>query len=172
MVRKVNLEVLFVEVEKFFYKNKGKFFDIELIFLDWLKEDKKKFILFDGLNLVKLVFRDGVKFEVLVKFVVKKLNFFLKKLLDVVVVFLVVVIFLKRMLFNVILRKLSLYYVNNEEEDEFKLWLKCNLILKMRNDRENERFSDMMLLRKLELVSVNVEEDKVLSDGLILEEGE
>ena len=172
VARKVNPEASFVEVEKSFYKNKGKLPDIESIPLDWSKEDKKKPTSLDGLNLVKPVPRDGVKFEASVKPVVKKPNFSLKKPLDAAAAPPVAATPPKRTLPNVILRKPSSYYVNNEEEDESKLRLKRNLTLKMRNDRENERFSDMTLLRKPEPVSVNAEEDKVLSDGLTLEEGE
>ncbi|KAF3588746.1 hypothetical protein F2Q69_00026487 [Brassica cretica] len=176
VARKVNPEASFVEVEKSFYKNKGKLPDIESIPLDWSKEDtktKKKPTSpsLDGLNLVKPVPRDGVKFEASDKPVVKKPNFSLKKPLDAAAA---PVSPPKRTLPNVILRKPSSYYVNNEEEDESKLRLKRNLTLKMRNDRENERFSDMTLLRKPEPVSVNAEEespeDKVLSDGLTVEE--
>lgn len=175
VARKVNPEASFVEVEKSFYKNKGKLPDIESIPLDGSKEDtktKKKPTSpsLDGLNLVKPVPRDGVKFEASDKPVVKKPNFSLKKPLDAAAAATPP----KRTLPNVILRKPSSYYVNNEEEDESKLRLKRNLTLKMRNDRENGRFSDMTLLRKPEPVSVNAEEespeDKVLSDGLTVEE--
>ncbi|WZY97595.1 hypothetical protein YC2023_069924 [Brassica napus] len=178
VARKVNPEASFVEVEKSFYKNKGKLPDIESIPLDWSKEDKKKPTSpsLDGLNLVKPVPRDGVKFEASDKPVVKKPNFSLKKPLDAAAAAPVAAAATppKRTLPNVILRKPSSYYVNNEEEDESKLRLKRNLTLKMKNDRENERFSDMTLLRKPEPVSVNAEEespeDKVLSDGLTVEE--
>lgn len=177
VARKVNPEASFVEVDKSFYKNKGKLPDIESIPLDWSKEDtktKKKPTSpsLDGLNLVKPVPRDGVKFEASDKPVVKMPNFSLKKPLDADAA--AAVSPPKRTLPNVILRKPSSYYVNNEEEDESKLRLKRNLTLKMRNDRENGRFSDMTLLRKPEPVSVNAEEespeDKVLSDGLTVEE--
>ncbi|CAF2082770.1 unnamed protein product [Brassica rapa subsp. narinosa] len=174
VARKVNPEASFVEVEKSFYKNKGKLPDIESIPLDWSKEDtktKKKPTSLDGLNLVKPVPRDGVKFEASDKPVVKKPNFSLKKPLDAAPVATPPP---KRTLPNVILRKPSSYYVSNDDDEESKLRLKRNLTLKMRNDRENERFSDMTLLRKPEPVSVNAEEespeDKVLSDGLTVEE--
>ncbi|KAJ0256853.1 S1 motif domain-containing protein [Hirschfeldia incana] len=170
VARKVNPEASFVEVEKSFYKNKGKLPDIENIPLDWSKEDKKKPTSLDGLNLVKPVPKDGVKFETSDKpVVVKKPSFALKKPVEGAVP---VATPPKRTLPNVILRKPSSYYVNNDEEDESKLRLKRNLTLKMRNERENERFSDMTLLRKPEPVSVNTEEDKVVSDGLTTEEGE
>lgn len=175
VARKVNPEASFVEVEKSFYKNKGKLPDIESIPLDWSKEDtktKKKPTSLDGLNLVKPVPRDGVKFEASDKPVVKRPNFSLKKPLDAAAAPPVAATPPKRTLPNVILRKPSSYYVSNDEEDESKLRLKRNLTLKMKNDRENERFSDMTLLRKPEPVSVNAEEDKVLSDGLTMEEGE
>ncbi|RID57460.1 hypothetical protein BRARA_F00830 [Brassica rapa] len=175
VARKVNPEASFVEVEKSFYKNKGKLPDIESIPLDWSKEDtktKKKPTSLDGLNLVKPVPRDGVKFEASDKPVVKRPNFSLKKPLDAAAAPPVAATPPKRTLPNVILSKPSSYYVSNDEEDESKLRLKRNLTLKMKNDRENERFSDMTLLRKPEPVSVNAEEDKVLSDGLTMEEGE
>ncbi|KAF3606423.1 hypothetical protein DY000_02045102 [Brassica cretica] len=171
VARKVNPEASFVEVEKSFYKNKGKLPDIESIPLDWSKEDtktKKKPTSpsLDGLNLVKPVPRDGVKFEASDKPVVKKPNFSLKKPLDAAAAATPP----KRTLPNVILRKPSSYYVNNEEEDESKLRLKRNLTLKMRNDWENERFSDMTLLRKPEPVSVNAEEESPEDNGLTVEE--
>ncbi|CAH8382911.1 unnamed protein product [Eruca vesicaria subsp. sativa] len=183
VARKVNPEASFVEVEKSFYKNKGKLPDIETIPLDWSKEDEKKqkkptSSSLGGLNLVKPVPRDGVKFETTSdKPVVKKPNSALKKPLETAAAAAPVSAATppKRTLPNVILRKPSSYYVNNEDDDEeSKLRLKRNLTLKMRNDRENERFSDMTLLRKPEPVSVNAEEespeDKVLSDGLTMEE--
>ncbi|KAJ4915572.1 hypothetical protein Rs2_01122 [Raphanus sativus] len=177
VARKVNPEASFVEVEKSFYKNKGKLPDIETIPLDWSKEEdknKKKPTSpsLDGLNLVKPVPKDGVKFETSDKPVVKRPNLSLKKPLENASP-VAAATPPKRTLPNVILRKPSSYYVNNDEEDESKLRLKRNLTLKMRNERENERFSDMTLLRKPEPVSVNAEEDnKVLSDdGLTTEEG-
>ncbi|KAF8086381.1 hypothetical protein N665_0628s0031 [Sinapis alba] len=160
VARKVNPEASFVEVEKSFYKNKGKLPDIETIPLDWSKEDKKKSnkpTSLDGLNLVKPVPKDGVKFETSDKPVAKKPNPALKKPFDGAQV--AAATPPKRTLPNVILRKPSSYYVNNDDEEESKLRLKRNLTLKMKNARENERFSDMTLLRKPEPVSVNAEEE-------------
>ncbi|KAL0694344.1 hypothetical protein Bca4012_061524 [Brassica carinata] len=176
VARKVNPEASFVEVEKSFYKNKGKLPDIETIPLDWSKEEDKKqknkptSPSLGGLNLVKPVPKDGVKFEAPV---VKKPNPAMKKPLDAAQVAAAATPPPKRTLPNVILRKPSSYYVNNdEEEEESKLRLKRNLTLKMRNDRENERFSDMTLLRKPEPVSVNAEEESPEGDGLTMEGGE
>uniref|UniRef100_A0A1J3GWB0 30S ribosomal protein S1 n=1 Tax=Noccaea caerulescens TaxID=107243 RepID=A0A1J3GWB0_NOCCA len=173
VARKVNPDASFVEVEKSFYKNKGKIPDIESIPLDWSKEEKKKkSSSLDGLNLVKPVPRNGVKFETSETPVMKKPNPELKKPLEAAQVAAPP----KRTLPNVILRKPSSYYVNNEDDDESKLRLKPNLTLKMRNERENERFSDMTLLRKPEPVKVDAQEensgDKLLNDGLTTVEGE
>ncbi|KAL0794434.1 hypothetical protein Bca101_065811 [Brassica carinata] len=176
VARKVNPEASFVEVEKSFYKNKGKLPDIETIPLDWSKEEDKKkknkptSPSLGGLNLVKPVPKDGVKFEAPL---VKKPNPAMKKPLDAAQVAAAATPPPKRTLPNVILRKPSSYYVNNDdEEEESKLRLKRNLTLKMRNDRENERFSDMTLLRKPEPVSVNAEEESPEGDGLTMEGGE
>lgn len=175
VARKVNPDASFVEVEKSFYKNKGKIADIEMIPLDWSKEEKKKSTSLDGLNLVKPVPKNGVKFETSEKPVMKKPNHALKKPLKLEKPAPIIAAPPKRTLPNVILRKPSSYYVNNGDDEESKLRLKRNLTLKMKNERENERFSDMTLLRKPEPVIVEAEEessgDKLPYDGLTMEEG-
>lgn len=172
VARKVNPEASFVEIEKSFYKNKGKIAEVEEIPLDWSKDKKKKSTSLDGLNLVKPVPKDGVKFETSVKPVMKKPNPALKKPLEAAAP----VAAPKVRLPNIILRKPSSFYVSNDDDEESKLRLKPNLTLKMRNERENERFSDMTLLRKPEPVSVDAGEessgDKLLYDGTTMEEGE
>ncbi|KFK43542.1 hypothetical protein AALP_AA1G140400 [Arabis alpina] len=170
VARKVNPDASFVEVEKSFYKNKGKIADIEMIPLDWSKEEKKKPTSLDGLNLVKPVPKSGVKFETSEKPVMKKPNPVLKKPLGLENAA-PVASSPKRTLPNVILRKPSSYYVNNDDDEESKLRLKRNLTLKLKNERENERFSDMTLLRKPEPVVVEAEEASS-GDGLTMEEGE
>ncbi|XP_010494619.1 PREDICTED: uncharacterized protein LOC104771738 [Camelina sativa] len=174
VARKVNPEATFNEVEKSFYKNKGKIAEVEEIPLDWSKDkEKKKSSSLDGLKLVKPVLKDGVKFE---KPLVKKPNPVLKKPLEAAAAPPLAAPKVQR-LPNVILRKPSSFYVSNGDDDEeSKLRLKPNLTLKMRNERENERFSDMTLLRKPEPVSVDMgdesAEDKLLSDGLTMKEGD
>ncbi|CAN8293917.1 unnamed protein product [Cochlearia groenlandica] len=174
VARKVDPEASFIDVEKSFYKNKGKIPDIETIPLDWSKEEtkKKKSSSLDGLSLVKPVPKPGVKFETSAKPVMNKPNPVLKKPLEAAQVAAPP----KRTLPNVILRKPSSYYVNNEDDEESKLRLKRNLTLKMKNEMENERFSDMTLLRKPEPVSVDEEEespgDKLVYDRLTMEQGE
>lgn len=163
VARKVNPEASFVEIEKSFYKNKGEIAEVEEIPLDWSKDKKKNSSSLDGLKLVKPVPKDGVKFE---KPVMKKPNPALKKPLEAAAPKV-------QRLPNVILRKPSSFYVSNDDDEESKLRLKPNLTLKMRNERENERFSDMTLLRKPEPVNVDAEEEeKALSGGLTMEEGE
>ncbi|CAN8305482.1 unnamed protein product [Cochlearia groenlandica] len=170
VARKVNPDASFIEVEKSFYKNKGKIPLIEEVPLDWSKEDKKKkaISLLDGLSLVKPVLKDGVKFETSV---MKKSNLAMKNPLEAASIAPP-----KRTLPNVILRKPSSFYVNNDEGEESKLRLKPNLTLKMRNERGSERFSEMTLLRKHEPKIADVEEevsgDNVLYDGLTKQEGE
>ncbi|CAA0196602.1 putative ribosomal protein L21 [Arabidopsis thaliana] len=166
VARKVDPEASFIDIEKSFYKNKGKIPEVEEIPLDWSKDNKKKSTSsLDGLKLVKPVLKDGVKFE---KPVMKKPSPVLKKPLVEAVAAPKV-----QRLPNVILRKPSSFYTSNGDDEESKLRLKPNLTLKMRNERENERFSDMTLLRKPEPVSVVAEEeDKPLSDDLTMEEGE
>ncbi|EFH66205.1 predicted protein [Arabidopsis lyrata subsp. lyrata] len=113
--------------------------------------------------------KDGVNLE---KPVMKKPNPVLKKPLEAAAV--PVAAPKVQRLPNVILRKPSSFYASNDNDEESMLRLKPSLTLKMRNERENERFSDMTLLRKREPVSVEDEnaEDKLLSDGLTVEEGE
>ncbi|CAD5312547.1 unnamed protein product [Arabidopsis thaliana] len=166
VARKVDPEASFIDIEKSFYKNKGKIPEVEEIPLDWSKDNKKKSTSsLDGLKLVKPVLKDGVKFE---RPVMKKPSPVLKKPLVEAVAAPKV-----QRLPNVILRKPSSFYTSNGDDEESKLRLKPNLTLKMRNERENERFSDMTLLRKPEPVSVVAEEeDKPLSDDLTMEEGE
>ncbi|KAG7654079.1 S1 domain [Arabidopsis suecica] len=167
VARKVDPEASFIEIEKSFYKNKGKMPEVEEIPLDWSKDKKKTSTSsLDGLKLVKPVLKDGVKFE---KPVMKKPSPVLKKPLVEAAAPKV------QRLPNVILRKPSSFYTSNDDDEESKLRLKPNLTLKMRNERENERFSDMTLLRKPEPVSVEAaeesSEDKVIPDGLTMEEG-
>ncbi|XP_010533685.1 PREDICTED: uncharacterized protein LOC104809401 [Tarenaya hassleriana] len=153
MARKVNPDASFVEIEKSYYKNKGKMTETEEVPLDWSKE-KKPSSSSNGLNLVRPIPKDGVKFETNDKPTrpeVKKAISAVKKIPEAAP---------KGRVPNVILRKPSSYYVDDDEDAGSKLRLKPNLTLQMRNENFKERFSDMTLLRKPDPTNPNALEEK------------
>ncbi|EEF51154.1 conserved hypothetical protein [Ricinus communis] len=158
MARKANPDVSYLEVEKSFYKNKGKIVEIKELPFDVAK-DKKSSNSLDGLNLVRPVPKEGVKFQTDEKLKLPEINKLSKpieKTID----------YTKRSIPNVILRKPAMF-VEDDVEDKpssrSKVRIQPNLTLKMRNNQANEKFSDMTLLRKPE--PVNVEEKQESLDG-------
>lgn len=153
MARKVNPDASFVEVEKSFYKNKGQITETEEVPLDWSKKNKPSSSL-DGLNLVRPVPKEGVKFETNKKPItpeMKKPSSAVKKTSDSAS---------KGRVSNVILRRPSSFYADDVADTGSKLRLKPNLTLQMRNENLKERFSDMTLLRKPDPINPNTVEEK------------
>ncbi|KAK9277385.1 hypothetical protein L1049_006928 [Liquidambar formosana] len=155
MGRKSNPDVSYLEIEKSFYKRKGKLLDndIEDVPFDGTKEGQSSDSL-DGVNLVRPVPKKGIKFKADDKSVVpeiKKPNQSVAKAVDN----------RKGSIPNVILRKPTMFNEDDvETEKSSKLRIKPNLFLKMRKDQENKKFSDMTLLRKPEPMSVNANLDE------------
>ncbi|CAK7335499.1 unnamed protein product [Dovyalis caffra] len=156
MARKENPDVSYLEVEKSFYKNKGKAVEIKEVPFDVSMKKKPSKVL-DGLNLVRPVPKEGFKFQEEDKPIapkVKKPNQPVGKVMDAT----------KRSVPNVILRKPSLYVEGDLEYKPSRNRVKIlpNLTLKMGNDQNKEKFSDMTLLRKPRPMSVD---DKQESSG-------
>nr|XP_011463838.1 PREDICTED: uncharacterized protein LOC101304100 [Fragaria vesca subsp. vesca] len=171
--RKANPEASYMDIEKSFYKNKGKIVEIkevpfgvpknaevskpmEGLGLDMVRPVPKKVKSspLDGLNLARPVPKKGVKFEVDDKprgSEVKKLSRpVAPKGVDGS----------KGSVPNVILRKPSLFSEDDVEDTRSRLRIKPNLSLKMRIEQPKEKFSDMTLLRKPEPVIVDEDSEK------------
>ncbi|KDP25468.1 hypothetical protein JCGZ_20624 [Jatropha curcas] len=158
MARKANPDVSYLEVEKSFYKNKGKIVEIQELPFD-VSKDKKSSDSLDGLTLARPVPKEGFKFQADDRPVgaeIKKPRQPVGKAMDNT----------KSSVPNVILRKPSMF-VEDDVEDKpssrSKVRIKPNLTLKMRNDPAKEKFSDMTLLRRPEILSV--EEKQESSDN-------
>ncbi|XP_062026701.1 uncharacterized protein LOC133742981 [Rosa rugosa] len=169
--RKANPEASYMEIEKSFYKNKGKIVEIKevpfgvpknaqasksLEGVDMVRPVPKKVQSspLDGLNLVRPVPKKGVKFEVddkPTRSEVKKLSSPVAPKAGEGS---------KGSVPNVILRKPSLFSEDDVEDTRPRLRIKPNLSLKMRIEQPKEQFSDMTLLRKPEPVSVDESREK------------
>ncbi|KAF5729976.1 hypothetical protein HS088_TW20G00346 [Tripterygium wilfordii] len=149
MGKKVNPYATDLEIEKEFYKNKGKIVEIEEVPFDELEETKLSSSV-DGLNLVRPVPKRGLKFqeEKPVAREIKKpssltVNASSSKRSNVP---------------NVILRKPGVFKEDDVEDKSSRssLRIKPNLKLKMRDEQTNEKFSDMTLLRRPQPKSANM----------------
>ncbi|XP_011022734.1 PREDICTED: uncharacterized protein LOC105124413 isoform X2 [Populus euphratica] len=154
MARKENPDVSYLEVEKSFYKNKGRAIEIKEVPFDVSMKKKPSNVL-DGLNLVRPVPKEGFKFQEKDKPVappkIKKSNQPVEKAMDNA----------KHSVPNVILRKPSLYVEDDVEDrpSRNRVNILPNLTLKMGNDQNKEKFSDMTLLRKPRPMSVDEKPD-------------
>ncbi|VVA30056.1 PREDICTED: 30S ribosomal [Prunus dulcis] len=161
--RKANPEATYMEIEKSFYKNKGKLIEIKEVPFDGSKEvptTQEKKVPFDGprkvqsstsldgLNLVRPVPKKGVKFEVDYKPRVSEIKNLRRPVAKPVER-------TKSSVPNVILRKPTSYYEDDDEDMSSRLRIKPNLSVKMRNEQPKEMFSDMTLLRKPQAASVD-----------------
>ncbi|XVF51523.1 hypothetical protein PTKIN_Ptkin04bG0191700 [Pterospermum kingtungense] len=154
--RKANPEASYIEIEKAFYKNKGKIVEIEEVPFD---VEKKKpptstTISSDGLNLVRPVPKKGIKFRADDKPGVSEIrrpSLSNGKAMDGAK---------KGMVPNVILRKPTVVNEDDVEDRPSRFRLKPNLSLRMGNGKAKEHFSDMTLLRKPEPMSVDASLDK------------
>lgn len=148
--RKLNPDATFLDIEKSFYKNKGKITDIEEIPLDWSKGNQPSNSV-KGVNLVRPILKKGFKFEAELVPESKKPNQPLGKGVENT----------KRSIPNVILRKPAFSNeVDVETEKSSGLKIKPNLSLKMGKDQPKEKFSDMTLLRKPKPTGVNKNVDE------------
>ncbi|XVE57850.1 hypothetical protein DITRI_Ditri04bG0123400 [Diplodiscus trichospermus] len=148
--RKANPEASYIEIEKEFYKKKGKIVEIEEVPFD--VEKKSSTTSSDGLNLVRPVSKKGIKFKADDKPAVsetKRPTLSDGKAMDIAK---------KGRLPNVILRK-PLTNEDDVEDRPPRFRIKPNLSLKMRNEKAKEHFSDMTLLRKPEPMSVDTSLD-------------
>lgn len=148
MGRKANPDATFIEIEKNFYKNKGKIIEVKEVPIDGSKEGQSSSPL-DGLNLVRPVPKKGFKFKPDDKPVVsdtRKPSQSLRKPVDGI---------RKPSVPNVILRKPTLINEDDVEDKPSRLRIKRNLSLTFKNEVAEEKFSDMTLLRKPEPMVVN-----------------
>ncbi|KAG2677336.1 hypothetical protein I3760_12G092500 [Carya illinoinensis] len=145
MGRKANPDASYLEIEKNFYKRKGKLVEIKEVPFDGSKEVQPSSSL-DGLNLVRPVPKKGFTLKADDEPPkIKKPNQAVGKAAGKT----------KGSVPNVILRKPNLFNNDDGGEKPSKLRNKPNLSLKMGNGRAKDTFSDMTLLRKPEPVSVN-----------------
>ncbi|XP_050227856.1 uncharacterized protein LOC126677337 [Mercurialis annua] len=178
MARKANPDVSFLEVEKSFYKNKGKIVEIKELPFDVSDNKKPSNSLegiaeqpasnslegivkkpasnsLEGLNLVRPVPKGGVRFQVDEKPVSQEIKRPSKPVgRDVDNT--------KRTVPNVILRKPALFVEDDEEykpSSKSKVRIMPNLTLKMLNDQDKKNFSDMTLLRKPEPMSAEEKQE-------------
>lgn len=152
MGRKANPEASYIEIEKAFYKNKGKIVEIEEVPFD--VEKKSPTISSDGLNLVRPVQKKGIKFKADNKRAVSEMK--RPSLSDRKAIYSAK----KGMIPNVILRKPTVINEDDVEDRPSRFRMKPNLSLKMGNEKAKEYFSDMTLLRKPEPTSVDASLDK------------
>ncbi|WCJ26231.1 Nucleic acid-binding OB-fold-like protein [Euphorbia peplus] len=159
MAKKANPDVSFLEVEKQFYKNKGKVVEIKELPFDVPNKNKKQpsSNSLDGLGLVRPVPKGGFEFPNDIKPVapgIRKPSRPLAKPIDNSST--------KRSVPNVILRKPALYVEDDVEDmpSRSRVNIKPNLTLKMRDYRTYDKFSDMTLLRKPQPSTLDNEDAK------------
>ncbi|KAL7167494.1 hypothetical protein ACSBR2_038038 [Camellia fascicularis] len=156
MSRKSNPDVSYLEVEKSFYKKKGKSVTDETVEVPFDGSEKGQLSdSLNGLNLVRPVPKKGVKFEVDNKPIeseVKKPSQPVRKPVDIN----------RGSLPNVILRKPTTFSEDDiGPQKPSKLRIKRNLSLKMGKEQTKVTFSDITLLKKPEPVSRDLNLDKI-----------
>ncbi|XP_010676494.2 uncharacterized protein LOC104892303 isoform X2 [Beta vulgaris subsp. vulgaris] len=141
--RKVNPDASYMDIEKSFYKNKGKIVEVKEVPFDVLEKPGSTKMA-NGLNLVKPVPKKGIKVGGGEDFGrlpdLKRPSESVRNKMSGVT---------KSNVPNVILRKPSVF---NEKDDEMynssRLKIRPNLSLSMRTDSVKEKFSGMTLLKK------------------------
>ncbi|KAL1559817.1 hypothetical protein AAHA92_10116 [Salvia divinorum] len=145
MGRKSNPDVSYLEIEKLLNKKKGRELDegIEEIPFD-LPSQKKSVKSVEGLNLVRPVLKKGIKFEETAKPVEtsakSSISPPMKKASEET----------KSSVPDVILRKPRSFNENDGASGSTRFGMRPNLSLRMGNEPQKERFSDITLLRKPE----------------------
>ncbi|KAG5589394.1 hypothetical protein H5410_039908 [Solanum commersonii] len=148
--RKTNPETSYLEIEESFDQKKGKTSgEIVEVPFDASKQ-KKSLNSSNGLNLVRPVPKKGVKFEVDEK-PPKTEGYKQSQPISKPEVS------RKSSVPNVILRKPSLY---SEEDESSKFKIKPNLTLKMGKELKPEKFSDVTLLKKPELMRISSDDSE------------
>ncbi|KAJ1411834.1 S1 domain [Sesbania bispinosa] len=140
MGRKANPDASYLDIEKSFYKNKGKVVEIEEVPFEGSKPRKSSGKL-DALGLVRPVPAKGPKFKAddnKVALEIKKPSQRESKEGNV----------RKSNVPNVILRKPTVYQGDDDGGMSSTLRMRPNLSLKMQSGQVKEKFSDMTLLRK------------------------
>ncbi|KAK3225400.1 hypothetical protein Dsin_005262 [Dipteronia sinensis] len=168
MGRKVNPDASYLEIEKQFYKSKGKLLQVQEVPFDENNKNKSSSSSsLDALNLARPVPKNGIKFQTNVP-KMNKPGPSAKRAIDNRSK--------TRSVPNVILRKPTM--VNEEGVADIpssRLRMKPNLSLNLRNENEKarEQFSDMILLRRPEPTSVDMKQDsssysesKDIADGV------
>ncbi|XP_028796284.1 uncharacterized protein LOC114751781 isoform X1 [Neltuma alba] len=141
MGRKANPEASYLDIEKSFYKNKGKLVEVEEVPFEGSKRKSSGSL--DDLGLVRPVPVKGTNFKSednKTSSEIKKPSKPASKAVNVT----------KSSVPNVILRKPTVYKEDGNEDTSSKLRIKPNLSLKMRNGQSKDKFSNMTLLRKPE----------------------
>ncbi|TXG51720.1 hypothetical protein EZV62_024244 [Acer yangbiense] len=166
MGRKVNPDASYLEIEKQFYKNKGKLLQVQEVPFDENNKNKSSSTSsLEALNLARPVPKNGTKVQTNVP-KMNKPSPSAKRAID------------NRSktssVPNVILRKPTM--VNEEGVTDIpssRLRMKPNLSLNLRNEKAKEQFSDMTLLRRPEPTSVEMKQDsssysesKFIDDGV------
>ncbi|KAL5551705.1 hypothetical protein UlMin_001881 [Ulmus minor] len=159
MGRKTNPDASYLEIEKSFYKNKGKMPEVKEVPIDWSKDGQSSKSL-DGLNLVRPVPKRGFEIKADDKPAVSEIrrpNRSVGKPVDSV----------RRSVPNVILRKPTVINEGDVDDRPSRLKIRSNLTLRMRTEPVKEKFSDMTLLRKPEPTNVNkgVDGNEEISGG-------
>ncbi|XP_019435560.1 PREDICTED: uncharacterized protein LOC109342045 [Lupinus angustifolius] len=142
MGRKANPDASYLDIEKSYNKNKGKFVEVEEVPFDVSVGGKSSSKL-DGLGLMRPVLAKGSQFksdDSKVESEIKKPSRPEGKAENVK----------KTSVPNVILRKPTVYKDDVDEDMSSRLRMRPNLSLNMRDGQVKERFSDMTLLRKPE----------------------
>lgn len=138
----MNPDASYLDIEKSYYKNKGKLIEVEEVPFDASKKGKSSSSL-ENLGLVRPVPIKGTKFKSDEKVAapqVKKPNKPASKESNIT----------KSSVPKVILRKPTVYNEDSDDTISSRLRIKPNLSLTMRNGQVKEKFSDMTLLRKPE----------------------
>ncbi|XP_057977820.1 uncharacterized protein LOC131164558 isoform X2 [Malania oleifera] len=165
--RKLNPDASYLEIEKSYYKKKGKleYNDVEEVPFD-VSPGRQPSSSLNGLNLVRPVPKKGIKFESGDKSDaagMKKPNKSVGKAQDsskAAVPNVEAAHSRKDTVPNVILRKPTMFYEDNVEMEKPSRWrLEPNLSLKMGQEPAKEKFSDIMLLKKPEPITVKTSHD-------------
>ncbi|KAL9664662.1 hypothetical protein QQ045_020067 [Rhodiola kirilowii] len=177
MGKRLNPDASAMDIEKSFYKNKGKLdieevpFDAprklkssvhveEQVSLDVSTRDAKSSGELSGLNLARPVPKNGVKFTSVARPVLKEIKKVNRSSGDANAIERPT-----RTVPNVILRKPGFYKEDDSENaklERLNMSIKPNLNLKMVNDINKEQFTDMTLLRKPAPMNEAVSTDQLL----------
>lgn len=161
MGRKVNPDASYIEIEKNYYKNKGKLVEVKEVPFD-VPEKRGSVKASNGLKLVKPVPNKGIKVgggedNSKLPDIKRPSELIRNKVASVT----------KSNVPNVILRKPSVFSEKDDEVDSSsRLRIKPNLSLSMRTESVQEKFSAMTLLKKPEPVNMDADHGGVSENSL------